>query len=80
MKDSLLIDSKFSINFWAKVMDATNYLQNWLLTKQADKMVIVPKEAWISTKQNIKYIRIFGSKVSTHIPIKKHFESYIRKT
>ena len=31
-------------------------------------------------RQNLKYIRIFGSKISEHIPSKKYFKSDIQKT
>ncbi len=41
----MLIDNKFLNNFWVKVMDTTNYLQNRLPKKRIDKNVIIPKEA-----------------------------------
>lgn len=33
MKDILLIDSSFLINFWMEAIDTLNYLQNKLLIK-----------------------------------------------
>lgn len=40
----------------------------------------VIKKAWISTKQNLKYLQIFESSISTLIPNKKHIKSDIQKT
>lgn len=40
IKNSLLIDNSFFLEFWAKAMDTTNYLQNWLPTKnQRGKLI-----------------------------------------
>lgn len=80
MKDSLLIDSNLPVNFWAKAMDTTNYLQSWLPIMRADKSIIFPKETWTTVRQNVKYIRIFGSKASIYILAEKHLESNIHKT
>lgn len=80
MKDSLLINGKHFINFWAEGMSVANYLQNQLLTRQVDKMVIVPEEAQTGTKQNVEHICIFESKVSTHILIERHSKSDIQMT
>lgn len=44
MKNSPFIDNDLPINFWAKAMDISNYLQNCLPTRQADKSVVIPKE------------------------------------
>lgn len=80
MKDFLLIDNNLSVNFWAKAMDIINYLQNWLLTTQVNKFVIVPKEAWTIVRQNVEYICIFGCKESMHILKKKWSKSDSCKT
>lgn len=45
MKDFLLFNNNLSINFWTKAIDIANYLQNQLLNTQADKLVIILKEA-----------------------------------
>ena len=58
-------------------MDTVNYLQNRLPT--TDK-AIIPKEAWTGTWQNLKYIRIFGSKISTYIPSEKRSKLDVHKT
>lgn len=79
MIDYLLIDSNLSVNFWAKAMDITNYLQNQLLTIQANISVIVLEKTWTTARQNVEYIRIFGSKASTHIPTEKSSKSQIYK-
>lgn len=50
MKDSLLIDSGLSTQFWAKAIDTANYLQNQLPTKCTKKIVIIPKETWTKVK------------------------------
>ena len=80
IKNSLLIDSKLSNQFWAKVMDTANYLQNRLPTRcTADKIIIISEEAWTRVKQNLEHIRIFGNKVSTYIPSEKHSKSNVYK-
>ena len=53
-------------------MDTANYLRNRLPTRHtADKTIIIPEEAWTEVRQNLEHIRIFGSRVSTHIPSEK---------
>ena len=34
MKDSLLIDSGLTVNFWVESMDTSNYLRNKLSTRR----------------------------------------------
>ena len=81
MKDSLLIDSKLPNQFWAEAMNITNYLRNRLPTRRiADKTIIIPEEAWTEVRQNLEHIRIFGSRVSTHIPSEKRSKSDVYKT
>ena len=81
MKDSFLIDSKLPNQFWAEVMDTTNYLQNRLLIRRiADKTIIIPEEAWIEVRQNLEHIQIFGSRISTYISSKKYSKSDVYKT
>ena len=79
MKNSLLIDSKLPINFWAKAMDTANYPQNRLPSRRADKTVILLEEAWTNINQNVEYIHIFRSKVNTYISTEKHSKSDIQK-
>ena len=80
MKDSLLIDSGLPTQFWAEAMDTANYLRNRLPTRRTDKAVIIPEEAWTKVRQDLSHIRIFGSKISTHIPSKKRSKSDVYKT
>lgn len=77
MKDSLLIDSGLLVNFWAKVIDIANYLYNRLPTR-CNSVTVISKEAWIKTRQNLKHIEIFGSRVSTFISSKKRTKSDVR--
>ena len=77
MKDSLLIDSGLTNQFWAEAMDTANYLRNRLST--TDK-AITSEEAWTKTRQNLEHIRIFGGKISTHIPSEKCYKSDVHKT
>lgn len=79
MKDELLINSGFLINFWAKAIDTLNYLQNKLSTKYS-KCTVIPKKAWIGHRQDVQYLQIFGYKISTFIPSKKYTKSNIHKT
>lgn len=81
MKDSLLIDSGLPNQFWAEAMDTANYLRNRLPTRRtADRAVIIPEEAWTEIRQNLEHVRIFGSRVSTHIPSQKRSKSDVHKT
>ena len=43
------------------------------------KAIIIPKEGWTEIKQNLEYVRIFGSKVSIHILFEKFSKSNIHK-
>ena len=62
-------------------MDTDNYLQNRLPRKHiADKTIIIPEEAWIGVRQNLEHNRIFGSRVSIHIPSEKRSKSDVYKT
>ena len=49
MKDLLLIDSGFPLEFWAEAMDTANYLRNRLPTK-THRGEIIPEEAWTGKK------------------------------
>ena len=79
MKDSLLIDSGLPVNFWVKAMDTANYFRNRLLTR-CNSVTFISEEAWTNTRQNLEYIKIFGSRVSTFIPSEKRTKSDVRKT
>lgn len=79
MKDLLLINSDLSVNFWAEAIDITNYLHNQLSTKH-DGPVFISKKIQIKTRQNLKHIQIFESKVSTFISNKKQVTLDIQKT
>ena len=79
MKDLLLIDSGLPVNFWAEAMDTANYLQNRLPTKRKGP-TFIPEEVWTNTRQNLRHVRIFGSKMNTFIPSTKRTKSDIQKT
>lgn len=68
IKDLMLINSCLPVNFWAEVIDTANYLHNCLSTKR-DSHTIIPEEAGMNARQNLEHVRIFGSKVSTFIPM-----------
>ena len=48
MKDLLLLNSRFSLDFWVEVMDIANYLRNRLFTK-SQRRELISEKAW--TKQ-----------------------------
>ena len=78
IKDSLLIDSRLPLKFWAEAMDTANYLRNRLPTKsQMGEMI--PKEAWTEKKQDVSHVKIFGSVVSVLILKEKRHKSDIYK-
>ena len=60
-------------------MDTSNYLFNKLLTRW-NGPVFIQKEVYISTKQNLEYIQIFRSRMSTVIITKKRTKLDILKT
>lgn len=70
MKDVLLIDGDFTVNFWAETIDISNYLQNKYLTKYF-KCKIILEKTWTRKRQDIQHHRIIGCKISTFIPTKK---------
>ena len=62
-------------------MDTPNYLRNRLpIRRIADKTIIIPKEAWTEVRENLEHIRIFCSRVSTHIWFENRFKSDVYKT
>lgn len=71
MKDFLLIDSGLSNNFWAKVIEICNYLQNKLLLKSWNYGKLISKKAWTNQKQNLAHIYIFNSLLFVDILYKK---------
>lgn len=79
MKDSLLIDSGLPNDFWAKVIETSNYLQNRLPTRSQGYGKLVPEEVWTNRRQSLTYIRIFGSFVLVDIPFEKISKSDFRK-
>lgn len=70
IKDSLLLNSGLSLDFWAKVMYTANYLQNKLPTKSQRRKLIL-EEAWTSQTQDISHIRVFRSIACIEIPKEK---------
>lgn len=52
IKDLLLIDSGFPLEFWAKTMEMAKYLRNYLPTKiHRGEIIPEPEEAW--TEKNL---------------------------
>ena len=78
MKDSIFIDSGLPVNFWAEAMDTANYLYNCPPIKQ-DSLTIILKETWTNVRQNLEYMRIFRSKISTFIPTQKCWKLDVQK-
>lgn len=75
MKDSLLIDSNLSHNFWAKTMETANYLQNCLPTKTESYRELISEEKCSNKRENVSHISIFGSEVLGNIPQEKKKKS-----
>lgn len=78
IKDLMLINSCLPVNFWAEAIDAVNYFHNYLSTKR-DGYIIIPEEVGMNARQNLEHVRIFGSKLSTFIPMQKRSKSDIQK-
>lgn len=55
MKDSLFIKYCLPVNFWAKIMDSSNYLYN-RLSKKDNNPVFILEKAWTSIKQNLEHV------------------------
>ena len=47
MKDSMLIDSGFSNNFWAEAIEIADYLRIKLPIRSKNHGEVIPKESWI---------------------------------
>ena len=75
MKNSLLIDSDFFNNFWAKVIETFNYLYNKLPIRRKSYGKLILEEAWTNWKQNLLHTCIFGSLVLVNILYKKRSKS-----
>lgn len=78
IKDSLLVDSKLLLEFWAETIDTANYLQNCLSIK-SQRRELIPEESWIEKKQDISHLKVFDSIVSVVISKKKRHKSDIYK-
>lgn len=78
IKDSLLIDSRLPLEFWAEVMDTANYLRNRLSTK-SQRGELIPDECWTGKKQDVSHVKVFGSTVSVVIPREKSHKSDVHK-
>lgn len=59
-------------------MDITNYLQNCLFTKSQKKELIF-KKIWIGEKQDVNYLKVFGSIISVVLLKEKQYKSDIYK-
>lgn len=60
-------------------MNTINYLHNYLPTKVQKQGEIVPEKDWTREKQDIWYLKVFGSVVSIVIPKEKRHKSDIFK-
>ena len=78
MKDSLLVDSSLPIKYWAEAMDTANYIWKRLpIISQTGELI--PEKEWINKKQDLNYIKIFGSVINILIPKKKRYKFNILK-
>lgn len=80
MKDSLLINNGLPNDFWAKIMEISNYLQNKLPTKSQSHGKLIPKKSWTNRRQNLAYVCIFGSLVLVDIFHEEISKSDFQKT
>lgn len=78
IKDVLLINNIFLVNFQAKTINTLNYLPNRLSTK-CFRYTLIPEKIQTRNKQNIQYLQIFNCKVSIFIPSKKYTKFDIYK-
>lgn len=60
-------------------MNIINCLQNWLLIRYIDKIIIILKKILTKARQNLKYFCIFGSRISMYILLKNYSKSDIYK-
>lgn len=75
----MLIDNQLSHNFWAEVMEITNYLQNCFSTKTKSYEKFISEKKLNNNHQNISDIRIFESKILINISKKKRNKLYLEK-
>lgn len=78
MKDLLVVDNGFPLEFLAEAMDTTNYLQNRVLTN-SQRGELIPEEEWTGKKQDVSHVKVFGSAINILIPKKKIYKSDIHK-
>ena len=78
MKDLLLVDSGIPLEFWAEVIDTTNYLRKKLPTK-SQRRDLIPKIELAGKKQDVSHIKVFGNVISVLIPKVKRHKSDIYK-
>lgn len=62
----LLFDAKLDKKFWAEAVNTAVYLRNRSTISGLENRT--PFEVWFGKKPDISNLRIFGSKVMTHIP------------
>ena len=79
MKDSMLIDSSLSNNFWAEAMETASYLRNRLPTRSKNHGEVILEESWTRRQQSLGNVCIFGSLVLANIPEEKRTKSDYQK-
>ena len=68
----LIFDAGLHKKIWAEAINTSVYLKNRsVVTGLKD---ITPYEVWTGNKPDLSHVRIFGSKVMTHIPKEKRLK------
>lgn len=65
----LMFDAGLPKKFWAEAVNTSLYLRNRSVVAGLNNRS--PYEVWTQKKPNLSHIRIFGSKVMTHVPKEK---------
>lgn len=64
----LLIESGLPNKFWAEAVYTSVYVLNRLPTRCIER---TPEEIWTGKKPTVKYMKIFGCKAFSHVPVEK---------
>ncbi|XP_055605520.1 uncharacterized protein LOC129753699 [Uranotaenia lowii] len=64
--ESMLNDAKLGKEYWAEAVATVAYVVNRCPTRCLNNKT--PEEAWSGKRANLRHLKVFGSRVTTHIP------------
>ena len=69
MARCMLHGAKLKSGFWGEALMTANYLRMRCPVKHLEDQKVTPLEAFYGTRPNVEHLRVFGCRVSVHLPV-----------